>query len=149
MDLGPVLRAARRSRRLSQRELAAHAGVPRSTIDRIEAGRTSAKFETVASLLAATGYTLLIADWRGRQLEYDPDRERLVDRAGRHFPAHLDSGEVTSIWSDPWWGWYRIAWWKKDNPLVPDHTYFKIPWWARRGRELSPSEKRELWMDAT
>ena len=143
-----MLRAVRRSRVLSQRELAAVSGIPRSTIERVEAGRTSARFETVAALLAAAGYQFVIADWRGRLLEYDVTRERLVDRSGRRLPAHLESEAVNDL-DDYWWGWYRIAWWKKGNADVPDHTYFKIPRWARRGRPLSAWERSEFWMDAT
>jgi hypothetical protein len=92
---------------------------------------------------------LLIADWRGRHLEYDVERERLVDRCGRHFPAHLSSHEVNDIVWDYWWGWYRIAWWKKDNPLVPDYTYVKRSRWTRRDRPLSAWEQSQRWMDAT
>jgi transcriptional regulator with XRE-family HTH domain len=143
VDLGPVIRAARRSRRLSQRDLAARAGVPRSTVDRIEAGRTSARFETVATLLAATGYGLIITDAKGRPLIYEYERERLVDRAGRKFPAHAPVWAVDGL-QDYWWGWFRIAWWKKGNPLVPDNTFAR-----KRRREHSAWTRSQYWMDAT
>jgi transcriptional regulator with XRE-family HTH domain len=143
MDLALVLRAVRRARRMSQRELAERAGVPRSTVDRIESGRTSARFETIAVLLAAAGFDLLIVDWRGRLLEVDSVTHHIVDRAGRRFPAHLPWNEVREL-GDDWWGWFRIAWWKKNNPLVPDLTYHKLS----RPR-LSDWERSQLWLDAT
>jgi hypothetical protein len=70
----------------------------------------------------------------GRPLEVDRERERLVDRTGRHFPPHWGAGDV----DDRWWGWSRIAWWEGD-PAVPNKTYWK------RGR----SHGFTPWEDAT
>lgn len=129
-----MLRAARRTRGVSQRELAERADVPRSTVDRIEAGSSKPKIETVEVLLDALGYELVVCTRRGRLLTIDPEAERLTDRADRHFPAHWEF-EPTG---PGWWGWSRVAWWSGDR-WAPEHTY-----WRRR-----PSSGFTPWEDAT
>ncbi|RIV37020.1 GNAT family N-acetyltransferase [Micromonospora radicis] len=58
-DLGSVLRALRRQADLSQRELAQLAGVPQSTVGRIESEQgLDPRFRTVQRLVAAAGGTL-------------------------------------------------------------------------------------------
>lgn len=58
MNAARLLRNARRSSRLSQRELARRAGVPHSTVARIELGGLSPRTDTLESLLRAAGQTL-------------------------------------------------------------------------------------------
>ena len=139
-----VLRAARRTRRLSQRELAAIAGLPSSTLARIEAGRTEPRVSTLARALESLGYELVVCDHWGRLLTVDEERERLVDRAGRHFPAHLQSGKTPGPVEGGWWGWYRIAWWPRE---APEYTY----WRRRRLPQLGDGGgwQQEVWDDAT
>lgn len=57
---GQVIREARARSVLSQRELAALAGTSQSVVGRIEAGLTSPSCDTLARLLAAAGYELLM-----------------------------------------------------------------------------------------
>lgn len=132
MDIAALLRVVRRLRKMSQRELAALAGVPNSTIDRIEAGRSDPRLSTLVAILGAVGLELGV-HVGGRLVEVDPDRERLADGAGRHFPAHWEVSEV--VWLDNYWGWWR----KKPGlrSFPPTHTYWK------RGYNL------DRWMDAT
>jgi transcriptional regulator with XRE-family HTH domain len=58
LDAPRVLRLARTSAGLSQRELARRAGTSQSVISRIEAGQTSPTTVTLARILAATGHEL-------------------------------------------------------------------------------------------
>jgi transcriptional regulator with XRE-family HTH domain len=96
LDLGAALRSLRRQRDLSQRELAGRAGLPVSTLARIESGEiTDPKLRTVERLARAAGAELAIRMPEGHVTTSSPQepqepQERLTDAAGRHYPAHLD-----------------------------------------------------------
>ena len=60
MTASRLLRHARRSAGLSQRALAEAAGVPQSTVARIELGRLSPRADTLERLLRAAGRTLSV-----------------------------------------------------------------------------------------
>lgn len=147
-----MVRAARSSRGISQRELAELAGLPNTTVARIEAGHVDPKFGTFDRLMAAAGYGLALVDGLGRLLAPDENRDRLVDRAGRRLPAHLKAAEHPNSLDAPgryWWGWYRVAW-----PLGDNHP--AAVYWRRRRppRPISDSKdpRKELgylWDDAT
>jgi transcriptional regulator with XRE-family HTH domain len=116
VDVPATLRAARRLRIISQRELSAYAGLPQSTLERIEAGISDPRLSTLDKLLDALDLELAVCDSHGELLYVDPQRERLVDAAGRHFPAHLPA--LTLVWHDEeWWRWSR----RPQGP--PSHTY--------------------------
>jgi len=53
-----LLRYARQSAGFSQRELAERSGIPQPAIARIESGRSTPRFDTLASLLRACGLTI-------------------------------------------------------------------------------------------
>jgi transcriptional regulator with XRE-family HTH domain len=53
-----LLSYARRSAGLSQRELAERSGIPQPAIARIESGRSTPRFDTLATLLRACGLTI-------------------------------------------------------------------------------------------
>ncbi|MDT4945247.1 MAG: hypothetical protein QOH14_1980 [Pseudonocardiales bacterium] len=145
MIAGHVLRAVRRARRLSQRELADHAGVPRSTIDRIESGRNGdPRLSTFEAILAAAGYHLIVTNQFGRPLDLTEQHPDLRDDALRRFPAHLPVQRVVGEGQDAWWGWRRIAWVPADRK-VPSHTYKQrvTPWY------LDPYYADHRWDDAT
>jgi transcriptional regulator with XRE-family HTH domain len=145
VDAARTLRAARRARAVSQRELAALAGVPRSTVARAESGQVAPSLGTLARLLGALGYRVVAADRRGQLLELDDDHDRLRDDAGRRFPAHLVWGKTRGYahWSPGlyWWGWHRISWPGGVGVLPPTHTYHHRP---RDHPPPAPSE----WDDA-
>lgn len=135
------VRALRRSRVLSTRELAERAGMPKTTINRIETGRTVPRLDTFLALLAATRYELALLDAQGRQLVLDAEHDRLRDRGDRRFPAHLRAFKTpayTSIHYRDWWGWERIAW-GLGGEWVPENTF-------RRRRSLRAERP---WEDAT
>jgi transcriptional regulator with XRE-family HTH domain len=54
----PLLQEARTRAGLTQRELARRAGTAQSVVARVERGQTSPTLETLARLLAATGFNL-------------------------------------------------------------------------------------------
>jgi transcriptional regulator with XRE-family HTH domain len=115
-------------RRLSQREFAARAGVPPSTVDRIEAGRSDPRLSTFVAMVRAGGYHLVVADRYGRPLASRKEIEELFDRAGRRLPAHLKSGPTPSYFTKgrQWWGWHHIAFPLLDDN-VPENTYWRRP----------------------
>jgi transcriptional regulator with XRE-family HTH domain len=146
MDAAELVRAVRYARRLSQRELAALAEVPPSTVDRIESRQVrDPGFGTVQGLLRPAAYQFVVVDQHGRPLVLNDGRLRAYDRGGRHFPAHLPWNQVTSplrIWDPDWWGWGKIAW-SLDDPVVPKYTF-------RRRYEVYPDPYGDYrWNDAT
>jgi HTH-type transcriptional regulator/antitoxin HipB len=61
LDLGPVLREARKKAQLSQQQLAAPLGMSRATISAIESGRCEEiGFAKLAALLDAVGLELTV-----------------------------------------------------------------------------------------
>jgi transcriptional regulator with XRE-family HTH domain len=58
MDIGELLRHARRHARISQRELAGRTHIPRTTIGRIETGQLDPPLRMLGQLLAASGLRL-------------------------------------------------------------------------------------------
>lgn len=95
LDLGAALRSLRRAADLSQRELARSAGVPASTVARIESAEiTNPRFRTIERLAHAAGGAV----WMGRAgplARAAPVlHECQADAAGRHYPAHLDTRQI-------------------------------------------------------
>jgi transcriptional regulator with XRE-family HTH domain len=96
-----LLRAARHSADLSQRELAQRAGVNRSVVARIEAGLVATPgFGTVVRLLAAAQCGLVVLNSEGHPLKPRDDDDAL-DAGHRRWPAHLDVRQVES--DRDWW----------------------------------------------
>jgi transcriptional regulator with XRE-family HTH domain len=91
MRAARMLRYARRRAGLTQRQLAAAAGVPQPTIARIERGRADPRVETLDRLLRACGMTLELDVARGEGVDRtlireslalgQPERARLVESA--------------------------------------------------------------------
>lgn len=100
---GNILRIARAKRGLSQRQLAAAAGVAPSTVGRIEAGKVQPSLPTLAKVLAAVDLEMRI-----RVDDYDdhddildattarltPDQRVARDAALDDFLARLKAGRV-------------------------------------------------------
>lgn len=81
MDAGEVVRAARRAARLSQRGLAARAGVAASTVAGIESGRRQPSFALVARLV----------DVAGSELALDQPAGQVCRHVRRHLHRSLSS----------------------------------------------------------
>lgn len=77
MSARRLLKGARRTAGLSQRELASKAGVPQSTVARIELGSLSPRFNTLEQLLGAMGRTLAVETRPGQGLDRTLIREFL------------------------------------------------------------------------
>lgn len=77
MSAARLLRTARRSAGLSQRALAIRAGIPQSTIGRIETGQLSPQLGTMDRLLRATGRTLATEPHRGAGVDRSLIRDLL------------------------------------------------------------------------
>lgn len=145
MNAGDVVRGVRWARRLSQRDLAALAGLPPSTVARIESGHIAdPRLGTLEAVLSATGYGLVVVNQFGRVLPVRDEHTLLRDEAARRFPAHLPVEPVIGEFRDGWWGWRRIAW-LPDDPRVPEFTY------SRRRKNLwtDPYYADRRWDDAT
>lgn len=77
---GAAARLVRRARRLAgmtQRELAAAAGVPQATVGRIETGATQPRLETVLLLCNAAGRDLELTERAGAGVDRTLVRENL------------------------------------------------------------------------
>lgn len=72
-----LIREARRSAGLSQRELAFRAGMPQSTVGRIEAGHLGPRWPTLEALLRAAGMTVELAPAAGTGVDRSQIRELL------------------------------------------------------------------------
>ena len=99
--LALVLREARRWAGLSQRELAARAGQPASSVAAIEAERSDVPVTRFASLLNACGWDLHVVDAHGEVIDGLVD-SGLRDRGRRRYPAHVELRSTTQTGS--WWG---------------------------------------------
>ncbi len=77
---GNLLRSARAKKGVSQAQLAALAGVPRSTVERIEAGHRQPSLITLSRLLAA-----IDLEMRVRLEDYD-DHDDVLDAAYAAMP---------------------------------------------------------------
>ncbi len=103
--LADYVTALRRRADLSQRELATLAGVPASTVARLESGVTrDPRVSTMAKLAAAAGHRLVMAADDDELLTPEPElRRRCRDLRGRRLPAHLDVAPAMEDWLRPWW----------------------------------------------
>ncbi len=123
MDALPLIdlfRTLRRFAGLSQRELAAAAGVPATTVGRIEAGRVhDPRLRTVERLVLAAGWRLAAVSDAGRLLDLDRDRG-WRDRGQRRYPAHLYVRRVRNRYD--WWAGPRLASYCFPPPH-PDFTF--------------------------
>lgn len=78
MNAAYLLKRARRRAGLSQRELAQRAGVPQSTVARVELGTLSPRTDTFDRLLRAAGQTIAIEPVLGIGVDRTQIRSRLA-----------------------------------------------------------------------
>jgi predicted transcriptional regulator len=77
MEVATAVRSARHEIGLSQRALAARAGVPQSTVARIESGSLDPRAGTVDRILRAAGHELVSQIRPGQGVDRSQIRERL------------------------------------------------------------------------
>jgi transcriptional regulator with XRE-family HTH domain len=105
-----MVRTARRSADLSQRQLARLAEVAPSSVARVESGRVQPTLRMLVKLLAAAGCELVVVRRSdGRRPAHVRDGT-LRDGQGRRYPAHLDI-HVPMAYRDGIWpraGWAPV-----------------------------------------
>jgi transcriptional regulator with XRE-family HTH domain len=82
MPIADIVREARRRAGLTQAALAARAGVPKSTVGRIESGARTPSVELVERLVRAAGLRVTIS-----LSEPDPGSDSMFERTLRRSPA--------------------------------------------------------------
>ncbi|MDP5184440.1 helix-turn-helix transcriptional regulator [Blastococcus sp. BMG 814] len=118
-DLCGLLRRIRRRADLSQREMAARLGVSKSAVAAMEAGTRGVDARLLAAAADLAGLRLVLLDDAGRPVE-GMAAGAVRDRAGRRFPAHLD----TMLSEERAWRW-------EHQPGRPRPTYTfdrRSPW---------------------
>ena len=85
-----LVRRVRRIADLSQRQLAEHLGVARSTIGRIETGTATPSLSLLVRLLATADLRLVVVDPDNHVVEAMRVWDNRLDGAERRYPAHLD-----------------------------------------------------------
>jgi transcriptional regulator with XRE-family HTH domain len=98
---GRMLRFARSRAKLTQRELAAKAGVPQETIARIERGRADPRLGTLDSLLEACGYGLEVEPRLGIGVDRTQIRALLELSPSERLERALEvDREHSTLWRD-------------------------------------------------
>jgi transcriptional regulator with XRE-family HTH domain len=82
MSIAQLVREARRRAGLTQADLARRAGVPKSTVGRVESGARVPSTEMAERLVRAAGFELSIA-----LAEPDPGTDSMFERTLRRTPA--------------------------------------------------------------
>jgi transcriptional regulator with XRE-family HTH domain len=82
MSIVSIVREARRRAGLTQAALAEKAGVPKSTVGRIESGARTPSVELVERLVRATGLEITVS-----LSEPDPGTDSMFERTLRRTPA--------------------------------------------------------------
>ena len=82
MSIANLVREARRRAGLTQAELAERAGVPKSTVGRIESGARVPSSEMVERLVDAAGFSVSVS-----LSEPDPATDSMFERTLRRTPA--------------------------------------------------------------
>lgn len=125
-----VVRRLRRVLDLSQRGLAAAAGVSPSTVARAESDEPAVSLRALTALLAVGGYSVLVVDADGAPV-VPMRRDAIRDRGGRRHPAHLDARVPgTATFLGPREQWLR---WDRPVPAL----------WCERRPARDVSRERE------
>lgn len=82
MSIASIVREARRRAGLTQAALAKNAGVPKSTVGRIESGARTPSVELVERLVRAAGLEVTVS-----LSETDPGTDSMFERTLRRTPA--------------------------------------------------------------
>ncbi|MCP2369379.1 HTH-type transcriptional regulator/antitoxin HipB [Agromyces terreus] len=97
LDAAGLILRVRRSRDLSQRQLAVAIGIAQSQVARLESGGRRLDVDLLERILAVGGMRIAVLDERGAEVSPVP-AEVIRDNAGRRYPAHLDPRVPRSPW---------------------------------------------------
>jgi transcriptional regulator with XRE-family HTH domain len=97
-SLEGTLRRIRRTADMSQREMAAAAAIPRSTLAAGESGARDLGARALARAATVAGLRVALLDREGTEVR-PMDDDAVRDMVGRRFPAHLD----TRYSEEDWW----------------------------------------------
>jgi hypothetical protein len=120
---------------MSQREMAAAADVPRSTLGAAEAGARDLAFAALARVVAVAGLRVALLDRDGREIA-PMSGSGVRDGGGRRFPAHLDTRNGDEDW------WHGAERYSRTRPWYTfDRSRRTRDLW--RGRTGLPEDHRE------
>ena len=132
-DVSGGLRRIRRMADLSQRELAAAAGISPGTLAHAEAGTRDLPVQSLVRAAALAGLRLALLDEDGSPVE-GMAGDVVRDMSGRKFPAHLDTRYSDEGWwhgperysrSAPWYTFDRSRYirdlYRSRDGTPPDH----------------------------
>ena len=157
-DLCGVLRRIRRAADLSQRELAGALGISIAAVAHAEAGTRDLPATVLARAAELAGLRLALLDEAGEQVAGMADGA-VRDRAGRRFPAHLDTRYGDEDWwhgderysrDQPWYTFDRVRYtrdhWRGRRGTPDDHQLPRpgdAPWERRAVRQRDARLRRE------
>jgi transcriptional regulator with XRE-family HTH domain len=137
-----VLRRARRTADLSQRELAKKAKLQHGVVARIESGRSQPSVALLNKLLQAAGVMLVpVVIDTGDELAPMP-AHTMRDAADRYFPSHLDVRRTSGPGSLMWWNWWYIPGRRPEKPLASFRRNRK-----RRDSDRIHQQQTSVWYD--
>lgn len=132
-DVAGALRRIRRRADLSQRDLAEASGISQSSLSKAEAGRRGLPADLLARCAALAGLRLALLDESGTEVP-TMAADAVRDRAGRRFPAHLDTRYGDEDWwhgqerysrEQPWYTFDRLRYtrdhWRARTGTPEDH----------------------------
>ena len=129
-----MLRRIRRTADLSQRELAARIGISKSAVAAAESGRSGIDVRALARAAEVAGLRLALVDADGREVA-GMDGDAVRDRAGRFYPAHLD----TRYGDEEWWYTHQGHGHDREQPWYTfDRTRWIRDW--HRARDGTPHD---------
>lgn len=137
-----VLRRARRTADLSQRELAKKARMHHGVVARIEAGRSEPSVALLNKLLSCAGVMLVpVMIDTGDELGTMPT-ETMRDAADRYFPSHLDVRRTHGPGSLMWWNWWYLPGRGPEKPLASFRRNRR-----RRDNDRIYEQQTSVWYD--
>lgn len=148
-----LIRRARRIAGFSQRQMAASAGLSRSTVQRAETGELVPSVDALQRILAVSGLHLVVIDDAGHVVKPMEDWQGGVrDGAGRRHPAHLHVvlDPVLGEWWADVYGFERPPeTFHRDPPEVREYRRRLSAWQVRKKRYFSspPPSAPVAWME--
>ncbi|MGI8328704.1 helix-turn-helix domain-containing protein [Actinomadura scrupuli] len=148
-----LIRRARRIAGFSQRQMAASAGLSRSTVQRAETGDLIPSMDALQRILAVAALHLVVIDDAGHVVMPMEDWQGGVrDGAGRRYPAHLHvvlDPALGEWWADIYGFERPPETFHRDPPEVREYRRRLSAWQVRKKRYLShlPPSAPVAWVE--